>query len=404
MNKIILVFLLSATIGSFAQKSIRPKIGFTPDISGTAKQRFEFKKQKYAELVARIEKGEKYDQFTEPERRLMDEFDSEQADPWTVGSPGCSWYCGVMDVNITASSTLPPQGKNTYVANNAHDFTLNAAWVEGAKGPGIGEYIQYTFDPQNPPITTVIIFNGYVKSDKAWAENGRIKKLKMSVNGKPHAFLELQDVKSEQSFNVGSLQNLKGKLTLKFEILEVYKGTKYEDTVLSELYFDGTGVHCFAAGTMITMADGSLKPIEEVERGDEVLSFNFEARKTESSRVEETVQSMHHNLVRYEFEKGSITATDDHPFYSPAKGWVSLSPHQSLQYLSTVSAMAIDESILSTHHTTSLQSQVLKNYQKLSVCERAYTITRLSRHNCFFANGMLVAVENLDELSQSSNR
>jgi hypothetical protein len=31
--------------------------------------------------------------------------------------------------------------------------------------------------------------------------------------------------------------------TLKFEILDVYPGEKYEDTAISELYFDGVDVH-----------------------------------------------------------------------------------------------------------------------------------------------------------------
>lgn len=31
--------------------------------------------------------------------------------------------------------------------------------------------------------------------------------------------------------------------TVKFEIVEVYKGTKYNDTVISEIFFDGTDVH-----------------------------------------------------------------------------------------------------------------------------------------------------------------
>jgi hypothetical protein len=31
--------------------------------------------------------------------------------------------------------------------------------------------------------------------------------------------------------------------TLKFEILEVYPGTRHKDTVISEIYFDGIDVH-----------------------------------------------------------------------------------------------------------------------------------------------------------------
>jgi len=32
-------------------------------------------------------------------------------------------------------------------------------------------------------------------------------------------------------------------LILKFEILEVYKGSKYNDTAITEIYFDGIDVH-----------------------------------------------------------------------------------------------------------------------------------------------------------------
>ena len=32
-------------------------------------------------------------------------------------------------------------------------------------------------------------------------------------------------------------------LVLKFEIIEVYKGLKYNDTAITEIYFDGMDVH-----------------------------------------------------------------------------------------------------------------------------------------------------------------
>ena len=31
--------------------------------------------------------------------------------------------------------------------------------------------------------------------------------------------------------------------TLRFEILDVYPGSRYDDTVIAELYFDGIDVH-----------------------------------------------------------------------------------------------------------------------------------------------------------------
>jgi hypothetical protein len=396
MKSLRLIFLLVPII-SFAQKTITPEIGFTPDISGTAKQRFELKKKKYAELNARIEKGETYDGFTEPERRLFDEFDGPDggADPWSVGSAGCSWYCGVNEMKITASSVLSPQGKNTYTPANAHDFTLNTAWVEGAKGPGIGQYIEYTFYKGNPPVTTVILFNGYVKSEKAWMENARIKKIKLYVNGKPYAFLALKDVKSEQSFKIGELQNKTGPLTLRFEIAEVYKGTKYEDTVLSELYFDGTGVHCFAAGTMITMADFSQKPIEQISPGDQILSYNSNQNSIESTVVEEVTDAMHHNLYKYNFGTMSIQGTDDHPFFGSKKTWVSLNPDGALNYVAEVGMLKTGDQIFSIDKLGNQQLAALSSASKLEGCFKTYTILRLSKNGNFFANGLLVSAEDV---------
>ena len=88
--------------------------------------------------------------------------------------------------------------------------------------------------------------NGYVKNDTAWRENSRVKKLKMYYQGNPFAILDLQDSRSLQCFDVGELgphdENAPN-WTLRFEILEVYEGDKYDDTVISELFFDGIDVH-----------------------------------------------------------------------------------------------------------------------------------------------------------------
>ena len=50
----------------------------------------------------------------------------------------------------------------------------------------------------------------------------------------------------------------------------------------------GGGGHCFAAGTTITLADGTKKPIEDILPDDWVLSFNPETGETVSARVTRT--------------------------------------------------------------------------------------------------------------------
>lgn len=87
-------------------------------------------------------------------------------------------------------------------------------------------------------ITAISILNGYVKSDKAWSENSRVKRLKVYCDGKPICILELQNSRSMQDFDVYSVLGDKHYIgKLRFEIMEVYPGTKYQDTVISEIYF-----------------------------------------------------------------------------------------------------------------------------------------------------------------------
>ena len=95
--------------------------------------------------------------------------------------------------------------------------------------------------------------NGYVKSEKAWRENSRVKQLKLYINGVPTALLNLEDTRNEQIFEVEPIGNANRKnleelrtkpnWTLTFEITEVYKGEKYADTAITEIYFDGIDMY-----------------------------------------------------------------------------------------------------------------------------------------------------------------
>ena len=159
-------------------------------------------------------------------------------------SPACSWYCGGLVGPISASSSLSEK----YKAENIHDFCITTAWVEGKPGNGEGEYIMYSFPAICPRITAVSIHNGYIKDKRTWKNNGRVKKLLMYYNDEPYTILNLQDTRDCQTFDVGVLgfHDFKEDTpdwTIKFEILEVYPGDKYQDTAITEIYFDGIDVH-----------------------------------------------------------------------------------------------------------------------------------------------------------------
>lgn len=141
---------------------------------------------------------------------------------------------------------------------NTHDFSYKTAWVEGAEEEGIGEYITYHFRLDNPRITHIFISNGYVKSEKAYRENSRVKKLKMYVNDEPFAILNLEDSRVMQCFEfepIGRMgfdaakqlsQEERKKLprwTMKFEILEVYPGDEHYDVAITDISFSGIDTH-----------------------------------------------------------------------------------------------------------------------------------------------------------------
>lgn len=164
---------------------------------------------------------------------------------WDAVHGGCSWYCGGGNYATKASSALPTKNQLQYDASKANDLSYKTAWVEGVSGSGIGEYLAFYFKNNSPRVTKIIISNGYVKSESAWSNNNRVKRLKIYINETFAGVLNLQDTKADQYFELGTLGHNKdgSDLVLKFEILEVYRGDKYDDTAITEIYFDGTDVH-----------------------------------------------------------------------------------------------------------------------------------------------------------------
>ncbi|GAB5401435.1 MAG: hypothetical protein Aureis2KO_30200 [Aureisphaera sp.] len=164
---------------------------------------------------------------------------------------GCSWYCGGSVDTISASSELKGSGAIDYEPGNAHDFDEKTAWVEGVEGNGVGEYIEYQFDFNKAPIyntnlgiNKLIIANGYKKNRLTWENNARIKQLLVYVNDQPKFLVNLKDSFEIQTVEFETIKFFNDRtLRLKFEIKDVYEGTKYKDTALSLLMFDGVGVH-----------------------------------------------------------------------------------------------------------------------------------------------------------------
>jgi FOG: ankyrin repeat-like protein len=231
------LLFLALLCGGTAQSQIKnfyPKKVVKPDLS--AKREKEINRQNEL-LQKKIPTASEQKELN----MLLEKYGEVVENAWDIIDGGCSWYCGGGNYKIKASSSLG----DSYKVEFANDLSYKTAWVEGKKDEGIGEYLEYYFKNDSPRITEIIISNGYMKSEETWKNNNRVKKLKLYVNGVPFGILNLKDSQTNQYFEMGTLGHNKNgtDLILKFEILEVYKGSKHNDTAITEIYFDGIDVH-----------------------------------------------------------------------------------------------------------------------------------------------------------------
>ncbi|WP_018587892.1 polymorphic toxin-type HINT domain-containing protein [Salinispora arenicola] len=103
----------------------------------------------------------------------------------------------------------------------------------------------------------------------------------------------------------------------------------------------------FVPGTRVLMADGSTKPVEEVQPGDKVLATDPETGQTVAETVTaaikgDGVKKLVKVTIDTDGNRGSetaeVTATDGHPFWVPELGeWIDATDLRSGQWLRTSS-------------------------------------------------------------------
>lgn len=165
-------------------------------------------------------KGEIYSEFY---KSSLDDYKVEEAD-WLL-------LAGELE-NINPTDSL---GTN-YGPSKLSDYDLNTAYED---------HSPWIFNGK------MILFNGYCKSAKLWLENSRIKTLNVYHNSQLICHVILKDTWHLQYFSLCDFFhdriNNNNKIRLKdgdiisLEVVESYKGSKYEDVCLSELYGEMNG-------------------------------------------------------------------------------------------------------------------------------------------------------------------
>lgn len=382
---------------------------------------------KYLLLIEDLTEGTKIlEDLNEEDVKIMKEYDSyypvgynefAAEESWSIIGSGCSWYCGGRYIT-SASSSLAAQGKNVYTNESIDDDDVRTAWVEGVKGYGIGEYIEFTFDYDAPRATKVTISNGYNKDATTWRNNSRVKTLNIYENDILLMIVNLADTRDLQTFDLphpipnrnedsdpSQHENDNPPVHLKMMINEVYEGDKYDDTAISEISFEGLDVHCLIEGTMITMANKKEQAIETMQAGQEVLVWNPVKKKMEKQRVVR-VHSARHSAseiisINYRLnQKLKLILTADHPLYSSA-GWVSANPAATANYQRYVDATIRNlESYAILYRLSANKKKMIK--KKIDIVEyfdstnqsmfNTYTL-ELDGNGVFFADGFAVGQE-----------
>ncbi len=166
---------------------------------------------------------------------------------------GCSVWCGCDSYvcEVKASSVLAPQGKTSYDASHLAIDDRENVWSEGVDGYGIGESIeikQMYLGTGYAELTlySMCIVNGNAKSATKWQENSRVKSMKLYYEGEYLGDIELEDTIKPQYIDLSPLKIKVGNgfdAHFRFEITDVYKGSKYEDTCLTGIIIDYEGLY-----------------------------------------------------------------------------------------------------------------------------------------------------------------
>lgn len=135
---------------------------------------------------------------------------------------------------VSASSSL-----KDYEPELTIDGKLDTAWLEGVRGNGIGEWLMYSAESEQT-VSSITIYNGYLKNDKVYANNGRIKKFSIEFSDGEIITEDIPKAKyseAEKGYTI-TFDSPKVTSSIRLTILDAYQGAYYTDTGISGIAFN----------------------------------------------------------------------------------------------------------------------------------------------------------------------
>ena len=143
---------------------------------------------------------------------------------------------------------------------------------------------------------------------------------------------------------------------------------------------------CFAAGTMVLMADGSLKPIEKILVGDRVKTFDELKGIQKIGTVMGLDAPTRFHLTTIEFvDKRTLRLTNEHPLMTK-NGWAAIDPDETFSaHALKVKTLRVGDFVRDVEggwrQIVSIQTHLARN--------RVHNLRKITEGNTYFADGFL---------------
>ncbi len=165
-------------------------------------------------------------------------------------------------------------------------------------------------------------------------------------------------------------------------------GSSSQSCYAGSCYSSGS---CFLPGTKITLSNGNIKNIEDINVGDKILTYDEKINKFNNQEVlelENPIRNHYYTMFLSDFS--SIKLTDEHPIYSKIDGektWASINPSNTLKYDDLeVEKLSIGDRVFTENNDFKMIISLIKTYGKV----QTYNLKSISNTHTFFANGILV--------------
>ncbi len=143
------------------------------------------------------------------------------------------------DVQITKTiaSSFLKGSSNKFDIDLTIDGREDTCWQDGVEGDGIGETLRYEFD--RALICKVVILNGNRRTESSYGENGRLAKAKIYFydSGELVHTENIDFSDGEMNASEFEFEEAVECDSIAIEVVDVYGGTKWRDTGVSEVGF-----------------------------------------------------------------------------------------------------------------------------------------------------------------------